>query len=126
MSLSGCESPRMVFPDIDYGIIIVSSDMPVYNSDSRDSLSLVFPGDRIKSADSLIQLYTQDKELSFSLKKTINLFMTRQINTGNQTIIKLTDKFFILKQGGSIGLKRISTDLEFSDETVKTILWDKK
>jgi hypothetical protein len=124
--LSGCESPRMVFPDIDYGIVIVSSDVPVYNSDSRDSNSLIFPGDRIKSADSLIKLFTTDEVLSFSLKMTINLFMTKQINTGNQTIIRLTDKYAVLKRGSSTDLRRITTELEFSDETVKTILWDQK
>lgn len=124
--LSGCESPRMVFPDIDYGIVIVSSDVPVYNSDSRDSNSLIFPGDRIKSADSLIELFTTNKVLSFSLKKTINLFMTKQIDTGNQTIIRLTDKYAVLKRGSSTDLRRITTELEFSDETVKTILWDQK
>lgn len=125
-TLSGCESPRMVFPDIDYGIVIVSSDLPVYNSDSRDSMSLIFPGDRIKSSDTLIELFTTNEVLSFSLKKTINLFMTKQINTGNQTIIRLTDKYAILKRGSSTDLKRITTELEFSDETVKTILWDQK
>ncbi len=126
LTLSGCESPRMVFPDIDYGIVIVSSDVPVYNNDSRDSSSLIFPGDRIKSADSLIELFTTNEVLSFSLKKTINLFMTRQINTGNQTIIRLTDKYAVLKRGNSTDLRRITTELEFSDETVKTILWNQK
>lgn len=126
LTLSGCESPRMVFPDIDYGIVIVSSDVPVYNNDSRDSSSLIFPGDRIKSADSLIELFTTNEVLSFSLKKTINLFMTRQINTGNQTIIRLTDKYAVLRRGNSTDLRRITTELEFSDETVKTILWDQK
>ncbi|MBK7866887.1 MAG: hypothetical protein IPJ75_07810 [Ignavibacteriales bacterium] len=126
LTLSGCESPRMVFPDIDYGIVIISSDLPVYNSDSRDSNNLIYPGDRIKSSDTLIELYTSDKVLSFSLKKTINLFMTKQIDTGNQTIIRLTDKYAILKRGSSTDLKRITTELEFSDETVKSILWDQK
>lgn len=126
LALYGCESPRLVFPDIDYGIVIVTSDVPVYNSDSRDSMSLIFPGDRVKSSDSLIEQFISNEVLSFSLKKTINLFMTKQIDTGNQTIIRLTDKYAILKRGSSTELKRIATDLEFSDETVKTILWDQK
>lgn len=125
-ALSGCESPRMVFPDIDYGIVIVSSEVPVYNSDSRDSMSLIFPGDRIKSSDTLIELFTTNEVLSFSLKKTITLFMVKQIDTGNQTIIRLTDKYAILSRSGSTDLKRITTELEFSDETVKTILWEQK
>lgn len=124
--LSGCESPRLVFPDIDYGIVIVSSDLPVYTSDSKDSNNLIYPGDRIKSSDTLIELFTSNEVLTFSLKKTVDLFMTKQINTGNQTIIRLTDRYAVVKKGTSTELRRITTELEFSDETVKTILWDQK
>lgn len=124
--LSGCESPRLVFPDIDYGVVIVSSDVPVYNSDSRDSTGLIFPGDRVKSSDTLIKLFTNNEVISFSLKKTINLFVAKQIDTGNQTVIRLTDNYSILKKGSSTELRRITTELEFSNKTAKTIVWEQK
>jgi hypothetical protein len=118
-----CESPRKVSPDLDYGILIESADVPFYNSGEKDSLSEMFVSDRIKSSDSLIFIYTKSVELKFSYNETIKLFVQQKVNIGNETIYKVTDKYKIINLKNLVKAERTSTELELSDEKIKTIFW---
>lgn len=123
---TSCESPRLVFPDIDYGVVIDSSDRPLFMEESLDSLSIVLPGDRVKASDSVVTLYTKTGEFRFSMSNTIKMMISSEVETGNETIIRMTDHFVIKSGSGVNDLTKTKTVLEFSSDDPRTIDWKVK
>ncbi len=122
--LTSCESPRLVFPDIDYGVMIESSDLPLFMDESLDSLSLVLPGDRVKATDSIVSLYSKASALRFSVNSTIKEMIAAEVETGDETIIRLTDHF-ILGPGSTRAIK-VKTILEYASGNPRMINWREK
>ncbi|KAB2909421.1 MAG: hypothetical protein LC102_02295 [Ignavibacteriales bacterium] len=96
---AACESPRLIFPDIDYGVIIDSSDSPVFSTEQPDSTSIILTGDRLKATDSTITIFSNQIELKFSYNTTIKDMIKANIDLGNETIIKMTDHFSLRNVG---------------------------
>lgn len=120
---TSCESPRLVFPDIDYGVVIDSSDRPLYMEASLDSTSIILPGDRVKAADSVVTMYAKTGELKFSINSTMKEMIVLNVKTGDETIIRMTDHFTIRPENGEKHLNKIQTVLEYASGETRTINW---
>ncbi len=120
---TSCESPRLVFPDIDYGVVIDSSNSPLYMEASLDSTSIILPGDRVKAADSVVTMYTKTGELKFSINSTMKEMIVLNVKTGDETIIRMTDHFTIRSENGEKHLNKIQTVLEYASGETRTINW---
>lgn len=121
---TSCESPRLVFPDIDYGVVIDSSDRPLFMEESLDSLSIVLPGDRVKASDSVVSLYTKTGEFRFSVNTTIKEMISLEVETGEETIIRMTDHFIIAP--GKTSTIKVKTILEYASGDPRVIDWREK
>lgn len=121
-----CESPRLVFPDLDYGVVIDSSDVKLYQSGKRDSLDLISPGDRIKAQDSIVILFSPTQELYFSSQATVKLFVERNLDFGDETIVNITDHYSISKINDSLVVRRSATKIIFASEKTQSISWHQK
>ncbi len=120
---TSCESPRLVFPDIDYGVVIDSSNSPLYMEASLDSTSIILPGDRVKAADSVVTMYAKTGELKFSINSTMKEMIVLNVKTGDETIIRMTDHFTIRSENGEKHLNKIQTVLEYASGETRTINW---
>ncbi len=121
---SSCESPRLVFPDFDYGVVIDSSARPLFMEESLDSLSVVLPGDRIKATDTVVTLYSKRGEVRFSANATIKEMISASIDTGEETIIRMTDHFIVGPD--TLPAEKVKTILEYASGNPLVISWKEK
>jgi len=121
--LASCESPRLVFPDIQYGVVIDSTSPALYTSGRRDSLSILVPGDRIVSPDTVVTLFTQDDEFRLSAVNTTTDIISGGFDFGNETITTMTDHFIISRSNSRILPKRIRTVIGFASGENREINW---
>ncbi len=121
-----CESPRLVFPDMDFGVVIDSSEVQLFTSGKRDSVELIVMGDRIKSEDSVVVLFSKNNELRFSAVTTMKLFVKNNIDFGSETIVSMTDHYKLTSVNDSLISHRTLTKIIFASEKTQLINWDKK
>ena len=121
--LTSCESPRLVFPDIDYGIVVDSTALTLFTSGKRDSLSILVPGDRIVSPDTVVTLFSQDDEIRLSALTTTRDIVSGGVEIGNETITTMTDHFIIYRSGAGIMPKRSRTEIGLASGENRVINW---
>lgn len=121
--IASCESPRLVFPDIEYGVVVDSTTLPLFTSGTRDSLSILVPGDRIVSPDTVVTLFTQDDEFRLSAVNTKMDIISGGVDVGNETITTMTDHFIISRSNSRILQKRTHTVIGFSSGENRVINW---
>ncbi|GJQ31370.1 MAG: hypothetical protein HBSAPP04_02090 [Ignavibacteriaceae bacterium] len=104
--------------------MIDSSDRPLFMEESLDSLSIVLPGDRVKASDSVVSLYTKTGEFRFSVNTTIKEMISLEVETGEETIIRMTDHFIIAP--GKTSTIKVKTILEYASGDPRVIDWREK
>ncbi|GAB1349324.1 hypothetical protein MASR1M107_15380 [Ignavibacteriales bacterium] len=111
---------------MDFGVVIDSSEVQLFTSGKRDSVELIVMGDRIKSEDSVVVLFSKNNELRFSAVTTMKLFVKNNIDFGSETIVSMTDHYKLTSVNDSLISHRTLTKIIFASEKTQLINWDKK
>lgn len=129
----GCESPRKVYPDYDFGVVIDSvindggPEIKLYSTDKEKEEFLFIPGDRVVAAQPPVKIFVRHgeeplHEFDFHIKDTEKLILKDStMNKEGITIFSVTDHYNLINKKDKAEMVRTKSVFKTIEDSVITL-----
>lgn len=126
----GCDSPRKVYPDYDFGVVIDSvindggPEIKLYSTDREKEEFMFLPGDRVVAAQPPVKIFVRHGEeplhqFDFFIKDTEKLIIKdTSLSKEGISIYSITDHYNLINSKDKAELRRTKSVLKTTEDSV--------